>query len=288
MKSRYRKRHRMAAQRVRMASKVAGGTFVAIIAIEAGLLGIAGYQPSIEIASVVLAVTVIASIVAGVVRARLIHLPDILVPVSAGIVPAKCKICSAAELAEANSLAAACYRRDAISDELVEQWRLKNPNMFACVLDERGTIDAALGIMPLTESFMDQFIAGKVVESQIGAEDIHGPDKSKQVARLYISGVVVRDAKTQRGHMRAALLMWATIQYLVKLYGTRRRRTLYALAATGDGERILKHLNFTIISPAGQRSDEHDLYSLEWSKDALNRVRTMIPDYRSMCTVELK
>ena len=286
MKSRYRKRHRMTSQRVRRASKVAGATFVAIIAVEAGLLAITGYQPSIKIASVVLAVTVIASIVAGAVRARLIHLPDI--PVPAGSVPAKCKICSAAELAEANSLAAACYRRDAISDELVEQWRLKNPNMFACVLDERGTIDAAFGIMPLTKSFMDQFIVGKVVENQIGAEDIHGPDKSKNVARLYISGVVVRDAKTQKGHMRAALLMWATIQYLVKLYGTRRRRTLYALAATREGERLLKRLNFTIISPAGQRSDEHNLYSLEWSRDALNRVRTMIPDYRSMCTVELK
>lgn len=288
MMARYRKRHKPAAQRIKEASKLAGTIFVAIVVAPAALIAITGYEPSVTIASVLLAVAVIVSIVVGAFRARLVHIPDILVPPSVGKMPATCKICSAAELAEANSLAAACYRKDALPNEVVELWRLKNPIMFACIMDQYGAVEAALGIMPLTESFMEHFIAGKVVENQIGPEDIHSIEERKRVGQLYVSGVVVRDAGTQRGHMRAGLLLWATVQYLAKLYGTRRKRTLYALAATREGEHLLKRLNFRIVSRAGQRLDRHDLYSLEWNKSTLNRVRTMIPDYRFMCTLKLR
>lgn len=288
MRSRYRKSRKPVFERIQQASKFGAALFASSIFFLAAIIGITGYQPNLYLVSIVVAAALVGSFLYGVFRARLIHIPDILIRVPAGSTLQGCKFCTAAELAEANSLAAACYRRDAIPDELVEQWRLKNPTMYACVLDQAGSLVAALGVMPLTDSFMELFIEGKVVESQIGSKNIHGPNENRKALKLYISGVVVRDPGTQRGQMRASILLWATVQYLVKLYGTHKKRTLYALAATKQGESILKHLNFSVACPASQRLDKHNLYSLEWSRDTLRNVKAMIPDYRLMCTIDLK
>jgi len=228
----------------------------------------------------------VGSILFGVWRARVVHIPDVPFLEATNKQNLRCKVCTASELREANTLATSFYGRDAIADELVEQWRLRNSNMYACVLNSENEVESSFSVMPLRDSFLDQFIAGKIVEAQITADDIIPVSESRRASRLYIGGVVVRDPKSTRGQMRTGAMLWAMLVYLRKVYGLRRERTLYALAATKEGERLLKHLHFSLVSAASHRTDHHGLYSLVLDRESAATMEHSIPDYHQMCSTE--
>src|SRR6202035_4805197 len=89
-----------------------------------------------------------------------------------------------------------------------------------------------------------------------------------------------------RGQMRTGAMLWAMLVYLRKFYGLRRVRTLYALAATKEGGRLLKHLHFSLVCAASHRADHHDLYSLVLERKSASSMEHSIPDYHQMCCTE--
>ena len=281
-----RLKHRYIGERAWSAVKLATATFVIVIGALAAIKEILQIHESRWEIIWALAITSIGSLLFGMWEARVMHIPDVPFLGAGDTQNLRCTICTANQLCEANILATSFYGRDAISDDVVEQWRLTNPNMYACVLNPSGEVESSFSVMPLTDSFLDQFIAGKVIEAQIAADDIIPPSDSRRSSRLYIGGVVVKDPRSPRGQMRIGAMLWAMLVYLRKFYGLKRKRTLYALAATKEGERLLKHLNFSLVCSASQREDGHDLYSLSLDSESVGSMEHNIPDYHQICCID--
>ncbi len=290
MKKRKRIRHRYLGERIWSATKIAVLTVVGLNGALAGIKEIAQYKAPGSVVVGTLIITTLVSVAFGIWRAKVVHIPDLG---TLGNSPPdqnlRCKICSSSELREANGMATLFYGGDAVQDEIVEQWRLRNSLMYACIVGASNEIESSFGVMPLTDSFMDQFIGGKVKETDITADDILTSSECRSTNRLYISGVVVRDPRSPRGQLRASAMIWAMLMYLKKIYSLRKPRTVYALAVTKEGEKLLKHLEFQLVSRSSQRADNHNLYSLVLNKESAARIEhTTIPDYHLMCRIEFK
>ena len=177
--------------------------------------------------------------------------------------PYTCDFCTASSLAEACDLTRPHYRDEYVSGEHAEAWRKVNPKAFVDLVNNEGELCATFGVLALTPSFSDQFVKGNVTDLMLKDDDILDFEQSKRSSRLYISGVVVREPDTHIGRKRAAAMLWVMAHYIERLYGTRKKRTLYALAVTAASERLMKNLGFRIARDRRYRQDNYDLYCYE-------------------------
>ena len=179
------------------------------------------------------------------------------------------------------------FGRDCVDDLLVESWRVKIPEAFIYIENEHREPCAALCIFGLKQSFMEQFIKGRVSEGDIDKDDVLDLSGSKKSDSLYLPVIIVDQPHTPLGHRRALVMVWGAIQYLKKVYGLRRLRTLYAVPVNGASENLLKRFGFQLKSPACTRKDRHDLYALDISKDSVSQALERIGDYSTMCAVRI-
>lgn len=197
----------------------------------------------------------------------------------------RCSFCTHEQLVEANELMSGVISGDALTDDLVEQWRQKNNKIFVCVLDESNTVIAAFGVIPLSDEIATVFTRGDIIEREIRADDILDSNAMKSCSTLYISGVVVRGHGSMAGNLSTVKLLWVMAQYLKQLYGTQQKRTLYALALTDRGENLLQRLGFRTYTPATRRRDNHNMYFLELTQQNLDRIEEKVPDYHRQCSL---
>jgi hypothetical protein len=81
-------------------------------------------------------------------------------------------------------------------------------------------------------------------------------------------------------------MMWSMLVYVRRFFDLTKPRRVYALAATTEGERILRKLSFEIHTPAEARRDHHDLYYLSVTPEAISRIETLVPDYSHLCSID--
>lgn len=222
-------------------------------------------------------------LVGAFVRGKLKPLPDSMVDEMGADVPYTCAYCTREHLHEACEMTKPYYAHEYVSGEVAEQWRSANPTGFVELLNKQGELCACFGVLALTDSFRDQFIAGRVTDTQMRGDCILGADESKKSATLYISGVVVRDPSTYLGSKRAFVMVWAIVTYLKNRYGVRKKRTLIAIAANKQSEQFMQRLGFTMISPANQREDKCSMYSFNFSRESAEKLICQLGDMSPMC-----
>jgi hypothetical protein len=125
-----------------------------------------------------------------------------------------------------NQKTAKYFGRDFIDDLVVESWRTKNPSAFIYLKNQHQKPCAALCVFALRHSFMEQFIKGRVAESDIEEEEILDLAASKKSDTLYLAAIIVEQPHTPVGHRRALIMVWGAIQYLNKVYGMRKKRII--------------------------------------------------------------
>lgn len=258
----------------------AGVAFPIFITVAAGIVALFGAVPDLRVGFCLLALICALSLCAGL-AARQTHISPGIIEEPRALVA---KVCSAAELREANELAH--YGRDSIPNTLAEAWREASPNSFVCLIDQHPHVVASFGILGLSASFLDQFLHGRLIESQLTAADLLPWSQTLSQEALYISGVVVRDAGSPRGWRWASIMMWSMLVYVRTFFDLTKPRRVYALAATPEGERILRKLNFEIYTPAEARLDHHNLYYLSVTPEAISRIDARLPDYSHLCSID--
>lgn len=200
--------------------------------------------------------------------------------------PYKCDYCTRASLAEACELTRPHYRDEYVSGDHAETWRLKNPKAFVHLLNKDNELCATFGVISLTPSFTEQFLKGNVTDLLLSADDILDFQRSKQSRSLYISGVVVRNPDTHLGHKRTAAMLWAMMQYIEKLYRTRKKRMLYAIAVTHASGQLMRNLGFTLTCEGQRRQDGYDLYSFELTSETWRTMKEKVRvfgDFSAAC-----
>lgn len=225
----------------------------------------------------------VAGVAAAYIKGRLSQIPDSLVDdVSAdGIYD--CTFCTEDRLREAVALTKPFYKHEYVGPDVAIQWLMKNRRGFVQIVNAEGDLCACFGILALSRSFTDQFIAGKLSDTQLSERDILPFPEARRCDRLYISGVVVRDPYSQRGHKRACVMLWVMLEYLRKVYGVRKTRQLYAVAVTDTSEKLMKKMDFKLLGARTKRVDKCHLYGFELTKDTHAGLLIKVGNYAPMC-----
>ncbi len=196
-----------------------------------------------------------------------------------------CDFCSSDNLNEACNLTKPFYGHEYVDFTTVENWRQKNLKGFVQITNSKGILCACFGILALTDSFMEQFIAGRLSDTQLASDCIRDFEESKKCSSLYISGIIVRDPSTYAGCKRARVMIWAMLYYIKKLYGLQKHRVLYAIGVTKEAERLMDNFGFQLIQEGRNRTDKCNLYTYELSKDTWSKLLANVGDFSMMATV---
>lgn len=232
-------------------------------------------------------IVILAGLGAAYIRGKSKLLPDSFVD-EIGSERSYCaEFCRASILHEACDLTRDSYGHAYVSHDIAEQWRIRNPCAFVQIMNPENRLSACFGVLALQSSFMDQFIAGKVSDQQLGGEDVCTWNETAKCARLYLSGVVVRDPASYRGQKRARVMIWAILEYMKRLYDLKTPRQLYAVAVTREAGRLMKNLGFVVEMPAKLRTDGWDLYRYDLSEASWRSLLCQVGDFSLMCSINL-
>ena len=219
-------------------------------------------------------------------RGRATLLPDTFIDELSDETAYQAEYCTTEQLREACDMTKQHYGNEYVPADVAEQWRLKNPQGFVSITNTAGELCACFGLLALSPSFTDVFYQGQCMDTTLRAADILNPDEAKRSARLYLSGIIVRDAGTHVGHKRARVMLWAALKFYRDCFGLRKKRTIFGLAVTPESERLLETLDFNLVSKRADRLDGYNLYELKITKPAWEKVIKKVGDLSGMCTVD--
>ena len=214
-------------------------------------------------------------------------LPDSIVDEIGDASQFRAHLCTREGLREACDLTRDSYGDAYVSDDVAEQWRLKNPFAFVQIMDSENRLCACFGVLALRQRFMDPFIKGFVSDKQLGGEDVCSLPESKASSHLYLSGIVVLEPTTHKGHKRTAIMLWAMLEYIRRLYDLKKPRQLYAVAVTREASQLMKNFGFKVETLAAHRRDNCDLYRYDLNEASWNTLLCKVNDWSRMCILDL-
>ena len=230
----------------------------------------------------VILISVLAAFFAGIQK----MLPDLIIDELSRENSYIATYCDSLGLKEADEMTKPYFGNSFIPFNQIEQWRLKNPNGFVQIKNSEGLLCACFVILGLSESFIDQFIRGRLTENDISSDDVLDIVSTKKLNRIYISGVVVRDPNSYMGRKRAMIMLWTILQYINKIYGLRKRRQFFAIAITPESEKLLQALEFELIGNKRSRKDQCNLYKITLDRQTWDNLQSRLGSYSKM--VELR
>jgi hypothetical protein len=106
-------------------------------------------------------------------------------------------------------------------------------------------------------------------------------------SQLYVSGVVVLEPRSHKGHKRAAVMCWVMLEYIRRLYDLKIPRRLYAIAVTRESRQLMENLGFILETSAIHRKDKCDLYRYDLTETSWNVLLCELNDWSRMCDIDL-
>jgi hypothetical protein len=193
--------------------------------------------------------------------------------------------CSSGVAEQASRLAQECYgTRFTISATTFAAIRLKNPEVLAALVNEEGSLQGYFDIIPLKDAFAQLFIEGRVTEDQLRHDDVCAMAERGHCKYLFISGLAVWSPESFSGRRNASMLVWALMQYLEHYYGS-MQPLVFAVAATKEGDDLLRRFRLKLTTDAVNRPDDYRLYSVRFSANELTRRLACLPDWRGLCAL---
>jgi len=229
---------------------------------------------------------VIISFIVTIIKGHINHLPSQIIFEESIDGTYVAKYCTRESLKEANSLTKPFYHHEYVDDNIVELWRQKNTQGFVGIFNSKNELCACFGIIGIEESFMNQFIKGRLKDNDMLSEDVLSFEETKKSSTPYISGVVVRDPDSPAGHRRACVMIWTMLEYIKKIFGFRKERHIFALAVSKTSENLLKKCGFQMYCTSTQRKDKLNLYQLPITKEAIDNILIRTGDYSMICKIQ--
>jgi len=148
---------------------------------------------------------------------------------------------------------------DAVPERILRDWYNNNPDGFFVVWkgDERiGHVD----ILPLRPPALGQLLDGIILERDIKGADLYTPPEKGAIEDLYVESVALRPHPDFSRAPVVSFLLASFISLVKGLAGPASVRNVYAIAASGAGERLMKHLGFVRMNDASERQDKHEVW----------------------------
>ena len=193
--------------------------------------------------------------------------------------------CSSGVAQKASRLAQECYGTQfTIAAATFDAIRLKNPEVLAALVDGEGNLLGYFDVIPLKDAFAQLFIEGRVTEDQIRHDDVCAVAERVNCNYLFISGLAVWSPESFSGRRNASMLVWALLRYLEHYYGS-VRPLVFAVAATKEGNDLLRRFKLKLTTDAVNRPDHYRLYSVRLSDHEITRRLACLPDWRGLCVL---
>jgi hypothetical protein len=194
--------------------------------------------------------------------------------------------CTEDQLREANELATPYYGDEAVSSDTAVMWMLRNRKAFVVLRDQSGNICASFGILGLSPSSQEAHARGALLDCELKADDILSFTRTKKSTTLYISGVIVSDARSTAGSRRAIVMVWAMLRYIKQVLGLGLDRDVYAISTTNDSRVFLERFGFVRKADGKKRRDKCDVFHFRLTRETYGKMIDRIGDQSSLCTLK--
>ncbi len=148
---------------------------------------------------------------------------------------------------------------DVIPVEQLMEWYKINQTGFFIFKTEDGKRIGHIDILPLRPQIIESILEGELIEREIKGEYLYTPNEKNLIKNLYIECVAIKPT----GRIRAIAL-----QVFLSGFGAivgnicpvDNIEKIFAVAATKQGEQIMKNFGFTVAHEETKRKDGHKLF----------------------------
>jgi hypothetical protein len=182
------------------------------------------------------------------------------------------------ELTELWKLDEESYGQANIDYEVFMRWWEAYPKgLYAIFLDDQ--VAGAIGIWPVTKSFIQNFSTGKLKETDLPPEAIKLAGE-RGTDSWYVSGLVVRSGLRRRSVV-AALLQEACLSWAIDS-NLRHPVNVFAISISEEGDKLLSRYEFSLAASKEKMSDGYSLYSRKVSRLDIKKLIQMHDDKRKI------
>jgi hypothetical protein len=157
--------------------------------------------------------------------------------------------------------AAAYSPRDAIPEHVLREWHGANPAGFSVIRTRSGKRVGHIDILPLRPDALSALIEGTILEREIPGSSLFGPDEKDKIKDLYVESVIIRPPREASIVPAAIGLLGSFPSLIARIVDPSQVRTLYAIGASREGERLLKRLGFERRQAASGKAQRHPLFA---------------------------
>ncbi len=154
----------------------------------------------------------------------------------------------------------------AVARRTLEQWYCCNPDGFS-ILTMNGCKIGHVTIVPLRPKILKSFVQGTIAEQDIHEDCVYPPGEKHLIRNLYFESIITGPPKGHSTLPIKALTCLARdfVPLISRICDPTNLENVYALAASGPGERFIKGLGFDQVKSGQERADQRALYVARFS-----------------------
>jgi hypothetical protein len=157
---------------------------------------------------------------------------------------------------------------DMVPEETYAQWQSVDPHAFIVVDDADGSIVGYYSLLFIKPGTLQRFtLTSQPREKDFRGQDLCAPEDIPKQRAAYVFSLVASAAAPS---LRYALMRNLTAR-CADCYRSGALRTLYAVAASRQGARLIRRAGFTLAAPGMLRADHYDLYQIELTPEIVRR-----------------
>ena len=149
----------------------------------------------------------------------------------------------------------------AVARQTLEKWYGSNPDGFS-ILTMHGREIGHLTILPLRPKILPSFVQGTIMEQDIHDDSLYTPAEKHLVRNLYVESIII---DSRKGHTTMPIKAFTCLAHdfiplISRVCDPANLESVYALAASGRGERFIQGLGFDQVKCVQERADSRALY----------------------------
>jgi hypothetical protein len=202
--------------------------------------------------------------------------------------PYRIRIATASDLPWIFQAARTVYHgNDVIPENTMREWFARNPHIIHVVEGPAGNIVGNIDVLPLRPRAWKRFCGGSMLERDLRGDDIFSIKERDRVTVLYVESFVSLSSHGKAIPMAVASTIANFVSITRSVANPERVRSVFALAASSGGSRLLLHLGFTRVCDARTRTDGHHMYGVHFPTLAANIAEKLGDKVRSKHTAAL-
>jgi hypothetical protein len=149
----------------------------------------------------------------------------------------------------------------AVARRTLAEWYCANPEGFS-VLTTNGEKAGQITILPPRPALLEGFDRGTILEQDIDAASLYTPAERELVRDLHVESVIIQSPEGRSATPLKALMCLGRnfIPLIRRVCEPSNLENIYALGASGRGERFMTGLGFTRVESAQDETGPRRLY----------------------------